>query len=138
MIDIAILTTLYGLARFHGKHYCIPSQDKILQLLTPYFGRRSRRSLNYQLRRLEDAGWLKRRRRHRYIQGRGWCFKSTLYTFTRKALKWLCSFSGARRVQKQAQYSSIERIVGTSGSTGPSLSLEERLQWTAKWREMVR
>jgi len=75
-----ILPLLHGLGKNFGKDYCYPSQNKILSLLkTRLKVNRCRRTLNYWLRAFEDAGLIKRTRRHRHDGIRGMLFNSTMY-----------------------------------------------------------
>lgn len=102
-LDLSLVTTLHGLNQKTGRNYCFPSQNKLLELLNRFTGQQmSRRTLNRHLRKLEDSGWLKRKRRIR--QNRGVLeFNSTLYTLTRRAYRWLGSFSaGISRVTHKA------------------------------------
>mgnify|MGYP001569028124 CR=1 FL=1 len=87
-----LVRILMSLAGHYKKHYCWPSQDKICELFQAHTGvPLSRRSLNRQLGALETEGWIKRTRRHRIEPGRGMAFRSTLYTFTRRAVRLACS-----------------------------------------------
>ena len=85
-----VMMTLFGVSKTYGKRYCYPSQKKVLELLERYhdFGI-SRRTLNRDLRELEDEGFIKRIRRHRRLKSGGILFSSTLYKFTVKAFKYL-------------------------------------------------
>lgn len=65
MIDKAILCTLQAVAQRYGNGYCVPSQNKILELLQKYHGvALCRRTLCYRLRGLERSGAIKRIKRH--------------------------------------------------------------------------
>ena len=87
-----LVRILMSLAGHYKKHYCWPSQDKICELFEAHTGvHLSRRALNRQLGALEAEGWIKRTRRHRIEPGRGMAFRSTLYTFTRRAVRLACS-----------------------------------------------
>ena len=87
-----LVRLLMGLAGHYKKRYCWPSQDKICSLFQAHTGvHLSRRSLNRQLGALEAEGWIKRTKRHRVERGRGMTFHSTLYTFTRRAVRMACS-----------------------------------------------
>ena len=89
---IELVTLLGGLAGHYGKKYCYPSQDKICELYTKRTGwAMSRATLNRHLGGLVRDGWLTRTRRHRHEKGRGLVMHSTLYTFRRRALRWLAS-----------------------------------------------
>lgn len=81
--DPRILSILVGLANSFGKTYCIPSQEKILELLWKFHrARMSRRTLNRHLRSMEQQQMLIRTRRHKRDRhsARGWLMRSTLYT----------------------------------------------------------
>lgn len=111
----AVMMTLFGVSKTYGKAYCYPSQKKLLELLGRYhdFGI-SRRTLNRDLRFLEDDGYIKRVRRHLRLRDGGILFSSTLYKFTRKAFKylaglgkWCSGLLSAFRVPKLAQHKSL-------------------------------
>lgn len=96
--DFRIVNLLFGLATRHDKLWCYPSQDKITELVGRFHGRAmSRRTACRHLGALERDGWLKRVRRHRYDAARGYTFRSTLYTITRKTLR---HFSGLRNATR--------------------------------------
>ena len=87
-----LVRLLVELAGHYKKRYCWPSQDKICELFETRHGiHLSRRSLNSQLGALERDGWINRTRRHRIEPGRGMAFRSTLYTFTHKAMRLVLS-----------------------------------------------
>jgi len=87
---IQVLYVLGWLAKQNGKNYCYPSQDKILWLLYEKYNiSYSRRHLNRILKLLEDAGFIKRKRRHKKGKNGGIEFNSTLYLLTSKAFKLL-------------------------------------------------
>lgn len=96
--DLSLVPTLAGLASHYGKRYCYPSQDKIIELHARRTNvRRSRRTLNRHLAGLAGQGWIKRTRRHTRAPGRGFEFRSTLYTMTRRAYRWLATLAQAAR-----------------------------------------
>jgi len=75
-----ILSIIHGLNNYHRNAYCFPSQDKMLDLLNKRFRVViSRRMLNYDLKYLQDHGYIKRIRRHVSRPGQGWVMRSTLY-----------------------------------------------------------
>jgi len=85
-----VLPLLHGLGKSFGKDYCYPSQNKILELLNTRVGvDRCRRTLNYWLRALEDAGLLNRKRRNRHDGIRGMLFNSTMYFISLKGYLFL-------------------------------------------------
>jgi hypothetical protein len=78
--DFRILEVICGLAGWHRKTYCFPTQEKLCELVKKFTGRSmSRRTLNRHLRALEQGQWLRRRRRHVYDKKRGFLLRSTLY-----------------------------------------------------------
>ena len=83
---------LLGIARKYKKFYCWVSQKKIEELLEKYhqFGI-SNRTLNRDLRWLEDNGYISRLRRIRVNKEGKLVFCSTLYKFTGKLFNWLNS-----------------------------------------------
>src|SRR5438045_744024 len=93
--DKDIVLTLAAVGAKYGKNYCIPSQDKLIELLARHQHRRMcRRTLNRHLNALERDGMIKRTRRHCADQRdprRGMVFRSTLYELTRRAFRWLAS-----------------------------------------------
>ena len=89
MSSLQLLHTLYAVAAKYGKSYCNPSQEKLLELLKRHYGISiSRRTLNRWLASLEGE-YIERTRRHvRGTDGRIH-FQSTLYRFSKKALRLL-------------------------------------------------
>lgn len=80
-----LLMCLHGVCSKYRKLYCYPSQKKLLELLARYQGeKKSIATLNRWLRAIEDAGFIKRRRRIRRDRKLGMVFKSTLYIITEK------------------------------------------------------
>lgn len=110
--ELALVSILGGLSERNGKTYCYPSQDWLCDHLARFAGHHmSRRTLNRHLHALEKFGWIKRLRRHRRHQERGFEFRSTLYVLTRRAFRWLSMFAkvaaravGWGRVTQMAQY----------------------------------
>jgi hypothetical protein len=88
--SLQLLHALYAIAAKYGKSYCYPSQEKLLELLkTHYDISISRRTLNRWLSFLEGEGYIFRTRRHSQGINGGVSFKSTLYRFSKKALRLL-------------------------------------------------
>lgn len=86
----SIAETLVNVARIHRKKYCWPSQIKILNLLEKYQSLEiSRRTLNRDLKWLEDNGYISRLRRIRMSPDRKLIFCSTLYKFKGKLFNYL-------------------------------------------------
>ena len=85
--DIRIMETLAGLAGHYARDWCYPSQEKILELLKRFTGRRlSRRHLNRHLRALVRDGLLRRIRRHVRARSGALRLRSTVYVL---AGRWL-------------------------------------------------
>lgn len=81
------LPVLLHIQRAHKKDYCFPAQLTILAKLKQYrYIEKSRATLNRGLRRLEDEGYLIRRRRIKRHPIHGIEFHSTLYMLPLKAL----------------------------------------------------
>jgi hypothetical protein len=88
--SLQLLHALYAIAAKYGKSYCYPSQTKLLELLkTHYHISISRRTLNRWLAFLEGEGYIFRTRRHTRGTDGEISFKSTLYRFSKKALRLL-------------------------------------------------
>lgn len=95
----AVVMSLLGVAKKHQKKYCFVSQKRIEELLKQYHGLGiSNRTLNRDLRWLEDCGFISRLRRIRVGPGGQLVFCSTLYKFTGKLFNWL--FSIQNRVHR--------------------------------------
>lgn len=93
---IELVTLLAGLAGLHKKRYCWPSQDKICKLYEKRTGRRMARStLNEQLGGLVRDGWITRTRRHRRGENGEMEMHSTLYSFRRRAIRYLGGLGAA-------------------------------------------
>ena len=85
--DIRIMETLAGLAGKFERTWCYPSQEKILELLKRFTGRRlSRRHLNRHLHALVRDGMLRRIRRHVRERSGALRLRSTVYVL---AGRWL-------------------------------------------------
>ena len=86
----AVCLTLLCVAKAHQKKYCWASQKKIQQLVDQYHKiGMSNRTLNRDLRWLEDNGYISRTRRIRVDPQGHLVFCSTLYKFTGKLFNWL-------------------------------------------------
>jgi hypothetical protein len=84
-----LLHLLYAVLAKHGKSYCYPSQEKILELLNTHYGITiSRRTLNRWLAAMEGE-YIHRTRRHRRGKDGRILFRTTLYQFSKKALRLL-------------------------------------------------
>jgi len=95
----SICVTLLSVAKAHEKKYCFVSQKRIQELLEKYHALRiSNRTLNRDLRWLEDNGYISRLRRIRVGQGGKLVFCSTLYKFRGKLFNWL--YSMGNRVKR--------------------------------------
>ena len=96
--DFRLVNLLFGLATYHGKLWCYPSQDKLCDLLVRFHGRKmSRRTVNRHLGGLVRDGWLKRLRRHRRGATGELELHSTLYSFTRRAIRAFASLRSGLR-----------------------------------------
>jgi hypothetical protein len=87
--SLQLLHLLYAVLAKYGKTYCTPSQEKILELLKIHYGITiSRRTLNRWLAALEGEYIYRTRRHSRGKDGRI-LFSTTLYRFSKKALRFL-------------------------------------------------
>lgn len=78
--DLRVMETLMGLASYHRKTYCFPTQAKLCELVKRITGRTmSRRTLNRHLAGLERQGFVRRTRRHQAHRTHGFVMRSTLY-----------------------------------------------------------
>jgi hypothetical protein len=78
--DTKICEVLAGLAAYHGRTWCYPSQPKVLELLQRFTGRRmSRRTLTRHVNGLVRDGHLVRVRRRKFDRVRGVIRASNLY-----------------------------------------------------------
>lgn len=88
----AVVMCLLGVAKKYHKFYCWVSQKRIEELLLQYQGMGiSNRTLNRDLRWLEDRGFITRLRRIRVNREGKIVYCSTLYKFTGKLFNWLHS-----------------------------------------------
>jgi len=91
-VDQAILSTLNALQRRWKKHYCFPTQDKLLELLLKHYGLKiSKRALNRHLRSLEDGKYFERTRRTKQLAHGIKAFTSTLYKLCHNAYRYIGS-----------------------------------------------
>lgn len=90
---VAITVCLFKVSNKHNKHYCFPSQEKILELMKINKTLEiSRATLNRYLRIMEDGKFILRKRRHHKDAKLGMVFRSTLYFITIKGLYMLKNF----------------------------------------------
>ncbi len=110
--DLMILSALSSIAGRAGKGYAFPSQDTLCNILDKFGRKMSRRTLNRHLNSLVRAGWIKRTRRHQADPVRGMTFRSTLYTLTRRSLRWLKGLASAasRAVKSLASFVRSSRV----------------------------
>lgn len=88
----AIIRALLGIAKKHGRKYCWVSQERLVELVGEFGGVwMSNRTLNRDLRFLEDDGWIQRIRRHRMGADGKIVFACTLYKFKAKVFNTLFS-----------------------------------------------
>jgi hypothetical protein len=86
----AVVMSLLGIAKKYKKYYCFVSQKHIEELVLRYHAiGLSNRSLNRDLRWLEDNGYISRLRRIRVGAGGKLVYCSTLYKFKGKLFNWL-------------------------------------------------
>ena len=105
----AEVMSLLGIAKKYHKFYCWVSQKRIEELLEKYhqFGI-SNRTLNRDLRWLEDNGYISRLRRIRVNKEGKLVFCSTLYKFTGKLFNWLNSMGN--RVKRLFSHFRLPRL----------------------------
>lgn len=90
---VAITVCLFKVSQKHSKHYCFPSQLKIMELMKVNRTLEiSRATLNRYLRIMEDEKFIHRIRRHHRDSELGMVFRSTLYFITKKGLYMLMNF----------------------------------------------
>ena len=91
--QLNIIATLNYLQHKADKHYSFPSQAKLLFLIERWYGqKRSLRSLNRDLRKLEDQGYISRTNRTKPTGNGCRTFTSTLYMLCHRAYKYIGSF----------------------------------------------
>jgi hypothetical protein len=85
----ATLKTYFAIAKKKGKPYVYSSQRRTLELLDKYHGFTiSRRTLNRDLREMEDEGYIWREQRHRRAKDGTFVPGSTLTHFKARAFDW--------------------------------------------------
>lgn len=88
--DMKVLLCLSGLAAHHGKTWCFPSQEKILELLAFKYQRvMSRRALNNHLGALAKLGYIERVRRHKTSPSGSLELHSSLYKIKARAAQFI-------------------------------------------------
>lgn len=113
----SILQSLLACQAKFNKSYSFPSQFKLLQLLELQYGiKRSRRWLNYQLRKLEDSGYIRRVRRIKRNSIGTLTFQSTLYFLQKKAY---LAFSKLARLLHKAKIRIKNRFQHTKKAMTP-------------------
>ena len=105
----AAVMSLLGVARKYNKFYCWVSQKRLEELIEKYhcIGL-SNRTLNRDLRWLEDNGYISRLRRIRVNKEGKLVFCSTLYKFTGKLFNWLHSMGN--RVKRLFSHFRLPRL----------------------------
>jgi len=119
----SILICLLSVAKKHQKKYCFVSQRRIGELLDLYhdFGI-SNRTLNRDLRWLEDHAFISRVRRLRVTSSGKFVRDCTLYKFTGKLFNWLYllgnrvkRFFSFFHLPKMADYQLKQKQASSSG-----------------------
>jgi len=88
----ATLFTLLGIAKKCKKKYCYPRQSTVEKSLKSYHQFPiSNRTLNRDLRKLEDEGYIRRTKRTYKPKNKPISFTSSLYRFRAKTFNWLFS-----------------------------------------------
>jgi hypothetical protein len=101
-----ILGTYFAVAQKYQKPYCYPSQVHTVRLLAKYSKIKiSVRTLNRRLRELEDAGYIKRTKRHREGKDGKIIFNTTLTHLKARAFDW-----ASRGLMKSARVFSFFRL----------------------------
>jgi DNA-binding transcriptional ArsR family regulator len=127
----ATVMSLLGVAKKYQKFYCWVSQKRLEELIEKYHEiGLSNRTLNRDLRWLEDNGYISRLRRLRVDKEGKLVFCSTLYKFTGKLFNWLNSMGNRVkrlfshfRLPKLADYQLLQK---QASSIGASASVEFR------------
>lgn len=105
----AVVMSLLGVAKKYHKFYCWVSQKRIEELIEKYHSiDLSNRTLNRDLRWLEDNGYISRLRRIRVNKEGKLVFCSTLYKFTGKLFNWLNSMGN--RVKRLFSHFRLPRL----------------------------
>jgi len=93
---LVLVNALLGIAKKYNRKYCWVSQEKLVELVGTYGGIwMSNRTLNRDLRFLEDEGWIERIRRHHKGPDGKILFACTLYKFKAKVFNTLFSIGNA-------------------------------------------
>ncbi len=129
------VVSLLSVAKKYNKPYCFVSQKRILELLEKYHSYGiSRRTLNRDLRWLEDNKFITRLRRFRKGP-EGPIFCSTLYKFEHKVFMWLYSMGNRvkrfflfYRVPKMAHYQLTQKhgIYSGNASSAKEVMIKAR------------
>jgi len=139
----AIAITLLSVAKAHQKKYCWVSQKRIQELLEKYHSMGiSNRTLNRDIKWLEDNGYISRLRRIRVGQGGKLIFCSTLYKFKGKIFNWLYNlgnrvkrFFSFFRLPRMADHQLTQKQVSTDqpAASVEILLIKERDGTIRKW-----
>jgi len=131
-----ILFCFTGISMKYQKKYCWVSQERILELIEKYQKLHfSKRTLNRDLRWLEDNGYISRLRRIRIGPDGKFLFCSTLYKFTGKFFNWLYSLGDKVkrlfsffRVPKLAHHNLKQRQISSMAASASveNLLIKER------------
>ena len=93
---LVLVNALLGIAQKHNRKYCWVSQKKLVELVGKFGGIwMSNRTLNRDLRFLEDGGWIERIRRHHKGPDGKILFACTLYKFKAKVFNALFSMGNS-------------------------------------------
>lgn len=93
---LVLVNALLGIAKKHNKKYCWVTQERLRELVGEYGGIwMSNRTLNRDLRFLEDGGWIERIRRHHKGTNGKILFACTLYKFKAKVFNMLFSIGNS-------------------------------------------
>lgn len=132
MLNLALITLIRGNSLHYGKNYCYPSQKRLTELYHDFTGQiMSRRSLNRHLKALETTGWLTRQRRHKRNALGQLELHSTLYRLTRRAYRWLESFSSGFSAVTQSAQKYIHKYNnnGRAGLKATASALTDIRKW---------
>ena len=119
-----LLYSLAGIGKSCKLRYCIVGQERLRERLYTCHGYEiSKRTLNRDLRVLEDDGYIERVKRHKRGENGEMVFRCTLYKLTAKFFNWLYSV-GERvkrlfkwfRLPKWAQYQLLQKHASSIGS----------------------
>ena len=140
-----VIMTLYSLEIKHHASYSFPSQTTLLRLLHQHHGITiCRRTLNYQLRWLQDHRFINRLRRISNKRNGSHSFRSTLYSLRSNAVRWLkfiarplSTFFVGSCVQFFAHHNPREGIIKDSGSGVRERELAKIRAMLKKYRKGV-